>query len=106
MTNKGTAKEQGGCETDVESHLLKRQARMGLLEKDKIALRMTTPWRPDIHVGDLINLNWPGKNRSGGGAVYGSGTYLVTALSHKIMLGGFATTTMDCVAQTAGGGIV
>ena len=109
ITNKGTAKEQGGCETDVEKHLLKRQARMGLLEKDKIALRMTTPWRPDVHVGDLVGLNWQCKPRgqnSAGGMVYGSGTYLVTALSHKIMLGGFATTTMDCVAQTAGGGIL
>lgn len=110
VTNKGTAKEQGGCETDVEKHLLKRQARMGLLEKDKIALRMTTAWRPDIHVGDLVGLNWQNnrnsRNGSGGGVVYGSGTYLVTALTHKIMHGGFATTTMDCVAQTAGGGIV
>lgn len=104
MTNKGTAKEQGGCETDVEKHLLKRQARMGLLEKDKIALRLTAPWRPDIHVGDLIGLQW--ESRKGGNNVYGSGTYLVTSLTHKIMLGGFATTTMDCVAQTVGKGIL
>ncbi len=110
VTNKGTAKDQGGCETDVEKHLLKRQARMGLLEKDKIALRMTTAWRPDIHVGDLVGLNCQNnrnsRNGAGGCVVYGSGTYLVTALTHKIMHGGFATTTMDCVAQTAGGGIV
>ena len=107
VTNKGTAKEQGGCETDVEKHLLKRQARMGLLEKDKIALRMTTAWRPDIHVGDLVGLNWKNnRNGAAGGVVYGSGTYLVTALSHKIMHGGFATTTMDCVAQTVGKGTV
>ena len=106
MTNKGTAKEQGGCETDVEKHLLKRQARMGLLERDKVALRMTTPWRPDIHVGDLVGLQWQGRKGNRGQTVYGSGTYLVTSINHKIMLGGFATTTMDCVAQTAGGGIV
>lgn len=104
MTNKGTAKEQGGCETDVEKHLLKRQARMGLLEKDKVALRITTPWRPDLHVGDLIKFQWNG--RKGASDVYGSGTYLVSSLTHKIMMGGFATTTMDCVAQTAGKGIV
>jgi len=108
MTNKGTAKEQGGCETDVEKHLLKRQARMGLLEKDKIALRMTTPWAPDIHVGDLVGLEWISAREYGKteNRIYGSGTYLVTSLTHKIMFGGFATTTMDCVAQTAGGGIV
>ena len=107
MTNKGTAKDQGGCETDVEKHLLKRQARMGLLEKDKIALRITTPWRPDLHVGDLIGFQWTGKKPYAAGAtIYGSGTYLVSSLTHKIMMGGFATTTMDCVAQTAGGGIV
>ena len=104
MTNKGTAKEQGGCETDVEKHLLKRQARMGLLEKDKIALRITTPWRPDLHVGDLIGFQWNGKE--GATDVYGTGTYLISSLTHKIMMGGFATTTMDCVAQTAGKGIV
>ena len=105
ITNKGTAKEQGGCETDVEKHLLKRQARMGLLEKDKIALRITTPWRPDIHVGDLIYFEWQGKNNAEGSDIYGTGTYLVTSMTHKIMFGGFAMTTMDCVAQTAGGGI-
>lgn len=104
MTNKGTAKEQGGCETDVEKHLLKRQARMGLLEKDKVALRITTPFRPDLHVGDLIKFEWNGRKNSQ--KVYGSGTYLISSLTHKIMMGGFSTTTMDCVAQTAGGGIV
>lgn len=105
ITDKGTNKT--GCETDVEKHLLKRQARMGLLEKDKIALRMTTPWRPDIHVGDLIQLNWQNKNpQKSGQPVYGSGTYLVLHLMHKIQFGGYAVTTFDCVAQTAGGGIV
>ncbi|NDB60571.1 hypothetical protein EB001_19305, partial [bacterium] len=100
VTNKGTNKT--GCETDVEKHLLKRQARMALLEKDKIALRITVPWDPRLHVGKLIGLEW--KNKKNGSMVYGSGTYLVASMMHKIQFGGFAVTTMDCVSQTAGGG--
>ncbi|NDB58223.1 hypothetical protein EB001_07240 [bacterium] len=100
-TDKGTNKT--GCETDVEKHLLKRQARMGLLEKDKVALRITVPWDPQLHVGKLIELRWEDKK---GNVIYGSGVYLVSSMMHKIQFGGFAVTTMDCVSQTAGGGVV
>jgi hypothetical protein len=100
MTNKGTAGQQNGCETDVESHLLKRQARMGLLEKDKIAFRMVVPWNPDLNVGKIIRFEW--KNKNGDGLVYGSGDYLISSLTHKVLLGGFSTTTVDCITNTFG----
>lgn len=97
MTNKGTAEQQSGCETDVEKHLLKRQARMGLLERDKTALRMTVPWNPNIHVGQVIKFNWP--NKKNGSLLYGSGNYIVSSLMHRIMFGGFSTTTLDCITR-------
>lgn len=104
LTNKGTAQQQNGCETDVEKYLLKRQARMGLLEKDKIAFRLIAPWNPDLHAGDIINFTWTDKD--GCSLLYGSGDYLIASMTHRVQMGGYATTTFDCVAKTVGQGIV
>ena len=103
-TNKGTADQHNACETDVEKYLLRRQARMSLLEKDKVALRIVGPWDPNLHVGMVINFDWTNKYTKG--LLYGSGSYLVSGLNHNIQLGGFATTAIDCVSVTAGGGVV
>ena len=97
ITNKGTAQQQDGCEIDVEEWLLLRQARMGLLEKDKTALRITIPWAPTLHVGNVIGLEWT--NKYNNKPVYGAGNYIVAALTHNIQFGGFATTTMDCIKR-------
>lgn len=102
LTNGGTSKEQDSCNFGVEKYLLKRQARMALLERDKIGLRIVVPWNGNIHAGDIISLTWSNKN--GGGSVYGSGEYLVISMQHSIRLGGFSTTTMDCVSKTVGNG--
>lgn len=104
LSNKSTAEQQNSCNLDVESHLLKRQARMGLLEKDKIALRIVVPWDPKLHAGKIIKLDW--KNRFDQSKVYGSGEYLISSLMHTIKFGGFATTTLDCVSKTVGQGVV
>lgn len=104
MTNKGTATQHNGCETDVEKYLLKRQGRMSLLEKDKVALRLISTWQPDVHAGDVISFQWNDKN--GGAPIYGTGYYLVSSVNHNIQFGGYGTTTLDCVSVTAGGGIV
>ena len=104
LTNKGSAGQQNGCPSNVEQHLLKRQARMGLLEKDKVALRMIVAWNPYISVGDVISLTWKDKDR--GQDLYGSGDYLVASLTHRVQKGGYATTTLDCVSNTVGQGIV
>lgn len=98
-TNYGTAQQQNSCNTDVEHHLLLRQARMSLLERDKVALRMVVPWNPGLHVGMVIALEW--KDKQNGQPVYGYGNYLIASMMHTIKLGGFSTTTIDCVAQTA-----
>lgn len=103
VSNQQTSKEQQACNLDVEHHLLKRQARMALLERDKIALRLTVPWRADMHAGKVIELIWTNKY---GGTVYGTGTYLISSISHAIRLGGFSTTTMDCVSTSVNYGEV
>lgn len=104
QSNQSTAEQRNSCNLDVESHLHKRQARMSLLEKDKIALRITVPWNPDLHAGKVINFMWENKiNRS---PVYGHGSYLISSLIHNVRMGGYATTTMECVSTTVGQGVV
>lgn len=104
QSNKASSEQTNSCNLDVESHLLKRQARMALLEKDKIALRITVPCNLNLHVGQVITLNW--RNKNSGGEVYGSGDYLIASLVHDIKLGGFSVTNMDCVSKTVGQGVV
>lgn len=105
FTNFNSAKRQDSCNTDVERHLLKRQARMNLLEQDKIALRLTVPWNPVLHAGRMIEVYFPNKETEKYDN-YGYGLYLIHSLTHNIKAGGYSTTTMDCVADTVGGGIV
>lgn len=105
QTNQGTASNQNSCNTNVEKYLLKRQARMSLLEKDKIALRITVPWNPELNVGKVIEIDLRNKEDT---LIqnYGSGTYLIMSMFHNIKRGGYAVTTMDCVSTTVGSGVV
>lgn len=105
QSNKSTSEQRNSCNMDVENHLLKRQARMGLLERDKIALRIVVPWNPKLHAGKVITFNWDNKEDKGT-PVYGTGTYLISSMMHTLRMGGFAITTLDCVSTTAGQGIV
>lgn len=105
LTNYNSSKDQDSCNTDVESHLLKRQARMSLLEQDKITLRLTVPWNPILHAGKMIEVYILNKETEKYDN-YGYGLYLIHSMTHNIKSGGFSTTTMDCVADTVGGGIV
>jgi hypothetical protein len=101
LTNLGTAQQQNTCETNVEKYLQKRQARMAMLEKDKIAFRVTLPWSPWLHVGGQVNFLWINRydvSRK----QYGSGKYLILHMTHNIQYGGYATTTLDCIANTFG----
>jgi len=101
LTNAGTAKQQNSCETNVEKYLLKRQARMGLLDRNKIALRITIPWSPWLHVGQMIHFHW--YNRYDPSIEqYGSGKYMILHLTHNIQYGGYAVTNLDCIANTYG----
>jgi len=105
LSNAGSAQNQNACPDYAQAYILKRQARMGLLEQDKIALRLTVPWNTKLHAGEVIRVNLYNKKmpelRN-----YGSGNYLIVSMTHNIKAGGFSTTTMDCVAKTVGQGIV
>jgi hypothetical protein len=105
QTNRGTAENQNSCNSEVEKYLLKRQARMSLLEKDKIALRITVPFNPELNVGKVIEIDLRNKGDSSI-KNYGSGTYLIMSMFHNIKRGGYAVTSMDCVSTTVGKGVV
>jgi hypothetical protein len=107
MTNYNSAEQQDSCNFGIEQYLLKRQARMALLEPDKVALRLTVPWNPIFHAGKVIEIELFNKNdKDNSTKLYGSGKYLISSMIHTVKRGGFSTTTMDCVATTVGGGIV
>lgn len=106
-TNYDTEQAQDMCRMEVEKYLLKRQARMALLEQDKIALRFTVPWNPLLHAGKTVDVELKRKGtKNANDFLYGTGRYLIVNMVHNIKNGGYSTTTMDCVAQTAGQGIV
>lgn len=105
LTNYNSAKDQDSCNTDVETHLLLRQARMSLLEEDKIALRLTVPWNPILHAGKMIEV-YIVHRATGEFQNFGTGLYLIHSMTHNLKAGGYGTTTLDCVAQSVGGGIV
>lgn len=103
MSNEGSSNNQNACPDYAKTYLQLRQARMSLLEQDKIAIRITVPWAPIYHAGKIVmveinNKNDPTKLN------YGSGLYLIVSMTHNIKLGGFSTTTLDCVSKTVGDG--
>lgn len=112
-TTKGTETEQNACPSSLEQYLLYRKARMGLLEQDKIALRLTVPFNPNLNVGRTIEVNFQNHAKTKSyekygvqDYLYGSGLYLITNLTHNIKRGGLGVTIMDCVAQTVAEGVV
>jgi hypothetical protein len=109
QTNKNTNKQQDSCPISPETYMRRRQARMSLLERDKIALRCVVPWNPTLNAGKVIDVNFINAESAQNGGFaknYGSGKYLILHLYHTIQRGGYGTTTMDCVSTTVGQGIV
>lgn len=105
MTNFMSAQQQNACPDYSQFYLQKRQARMGLLEQDKIALRIVVPWCTGLNVGKIIRINLYSKEMPDQ-VIYGSGDYLITHLTHNIKYNSLSTITMDCVARTVGQGVV
>lgn len=108
VTNLGSSLDD--CSNiNSEAYLPRRKARMGLLDQDKIALRMTVPWNPNLNAGRVINVIIPNTNpdiKSDGARFnFGSGKYLISNLTHNIKLGGFGTTTIECVSNTVAAGV-
>lgn len=107
MSNVGSAGKQGACPDYAHLYVHKRQARMGLLEQDKIALRITVPWNPILNAGKIITIKLPNKNDATGTIYnYGTGDYLIVSMKHHIKRNQPSTITMDCVSKTVGEGIV
>lgn len=100
ISNMNSSKNQDMCPDYGSVFLLKRQARMSLLEREKTALRLTVPFNTDLHAGRVIQVNL--YNKETRGVLYGSGDYLIVSMFHQILDGGLGTTTMECVSRTAG----
>jgi hypothetical protein len=100
ISNMNSAKNQDMCPDYSNVFLLKRQARMSILEREKTALRLTVPFNTDLHAGKVIQVNLYNKDTKG--VLYGSGDYLIVSMFHQILDGGLGTTTMECVTRTAG----
>ena len=110
-TNYGTSAQQNSCDIQVEKYALLRQARMMLLQPDKVALRMTVPWNPTLHAGKTIEVVFINKGDGSGEQVleeknYASGKYLIASLTHVYKSGGYATTMLDCVSESVARGQV
>ena len=106
-SNMGSEKQQNMCPDNSHLYIHKRQARMALLDQDKVALRIVVPWNPMLNAGKVIKLELPNKNNPKGITEnYGSGTYLIASLKHSIRRGQPAVITMDCVSTTVGTGEV
>jgi hypothetical protein len=100
ISNMTSAKNQDMCPDYSNVFLLKRQARMSILEREKTALRLTVPFNTDLHAGKVIQVNLYNKETKD--FLYGSGNYLIVSMFHQILDGGLGTTTMECVTKTAG----
>ena len=109
-TNFGTAEQQDSCPIAVEKYALLRQARMMLLEPDKLALRIVIPFNPNVNAGKTINVVFENKGDEFGEPTdhlnYASGKYLIASLTHTYNAGGYAITTLDCVSESVSRGQV
>ena len=98
---------QGNVPDYAKEYLLKRQARMGLLDKNKVALKLTVPFNASLNVGKVIKVKLYNKELLPNQVErYGSGDYLILNMFHHIVNGGFSVTTMECVSTTVGRGEV
>ena len=104
ITNQNSAMFTDACPDYAKEYLLKRQARMGLLEPNRIALKLVVPFNASLHAGKVIRFELYNSKETGKVDVfnYGSGDYLILNMFHHYNLGGYATTIMDCVSTTVG----
>ena len=103
ITNQNSAMFTDACPDYAKEYLLKRQARMGLLEPNRIALKLVVPFNASLHAGKVISLNlYNDKHEDVSVYNYGSGDYLILSMFHNYNIGGYATTIMDCVSTSVG----
>lgn len=107
-TNQGSGPEAGTCESNSERYMLKRQARLSLLDQDKVALQIVVPFNPNLFAGSMISVGFINKNpvSTTPELDYGSGDYLISTLTHNLKSGGFGVTILDLVSKSVGLGRV
>jgi hypothetical protein len=101
-TNEVTGPQAGTCEVKSELYYLRRQARMSLLDHDKMALQIVVPFNPNVKSGDVIEAKFMNKYAGKLEPDYGSGNYLVTTATHTVRTNGFGISTFDCVSRGVG----
>ena len=101
FTNKGT--EDHSATTKFEEAQRYRSARLALLRHDRISLRITVPFNPNLHAGKMIHTKFPS---SFGLDEFGTGDYLIVSMTHNLRLAGYGVTVLDLVSRTVGSGIV
>lgn len=102
FTNKTTGPQAGTCEVKTENYMLRRQARLGLLDHDKLALQIVVPFNPNVFAGSVITCEFMNKAGVAYQPDYGSGTYLVTTATHTVKTNGAGFTTLECVSRGVG----
>lgn len=102
-SNLGTESIQNSSPMSSERTKILRRARMSLIEQNSIALNMVVPFSPFLNAGRTIEVKI--FNTKDGSLNYGSGKYLIVNMTHNIKLGGFGTTTVDCVSDSVSRGI-
>lgn len=101
ITDTGSA---DSCGTAPEDYTSLRQARLSLIQPDKIALKIQVPYNPVIHAGDMVECRFI--NKVDGSVNYGTGLYLIVNLQNSLRSGGYGITSMELVSQSVGDGIV
>lgn len=100
FTNKGT--EDHSATTRFEAAQQYRAARLALIRPDRISLRITVPFNPNLHAGRMINVKFPTNLAP---FEFGTGDYLIVSMTHNLRLSGYGVTMCDCVARSVGDGV-
>lgn len=102
FTNQTTGPQAGTCEVKSEDYMLRRQARLSLLDQDKMALQIVVPFNPNVFAGSVIICEFMNKSDAAFEPDYGSGTYLVTTATHTVKTNGVGFSTFECVSRGVG----
>lgn len=81
--------------SEVEKYLHRRTENLSAFHRENINLKMVVPFNPKMHVGKTITATFFSKRE--GEKNYGSGKYLIAHLTHNVKVGGYSTTTMECI---------
>lgn len=104
-SNKGSTDNRP--ETAYDLYAL-HDARMSLIQQDKIVINMVVPFNPILNAGKIIEVEIYPQMEHTDKLIpdFGSGKYMIVNLTHNIKTGGYSTSIIDAVAHTVGSGLV